>query len=37
VMAITPEGIPDALRGAEIEEEKAVRIVKAIEKLKETE
>lgn len=34
IMAITPEGIPDALRGAEIEEEKAVRIVKAIEKLR---
>ena len=37
VMAITPEGIPDAVRGAEIGEEKAVRIVEAIEKLKETE
>jgi len=35
VMAITPEGIPEAVRGAEIGEEKAVRIIEAVDRLKE--
>jgi len=34
VMAITPEGIPEAVRGAEIGEAKAARIIRAVDKLK---
>lgn len=35
VMAITPEGIPEAVRGAQIGEEKAVRVIRAVDRLKE--